>query len=403
MQHERQKYLLICNTADGFAAQLNGVIVQLQLAQRLGYEPIIYLHKRSNMFGGPNPYYEESRGDNVWTYYYEPVGPSPEALNTLVERGQVFTISTASELFRLFRWDPRSWYINPFGFYRSVENTADGPHPSAWWTEQRRRARAFMENGTVRFASAMTDQVDQFVKDKFSPTVLGLQLRGSDKYDYGSGPNLGRKVLPEEYFPYIDKYLADHAEDTRIFVATDQRQWLNILQEAYPGKILSAAEASLSDSDQNSIFAAGDKAYRGVEVLIDMLLLARCDHLIKCHAAVGEMALVINPDLSYVDLNYETQPATARRTLAGLILAPLLRGVCAVWGGLAEGGMSLAQVASIEDEEVRVNPARPRSLNTKLKGSQKAPRSPILSGRFVSDVFDQLVNRLAPHCYTYKD
>ncbi len=68
---------------------------------------------------------------------------------------------------------------------------------------------------------------------------------------FRSRPNLSRKVEPEEYFPHIDRYLAAHPDCSRIFVATDQRQWLKILEQAYPGKIVSFSKWSLSDSDEN--------------------------------------------------------------------------------------------------------------------------------------------------------
>lgn len=396
------RYLLICNTADGFMAQLNGVVIQLQLARRHGLEPIVYLHGRSYMFGGQNPYFEAGIGANVWTYYYEPIGPSGDALDELIRTGRVFTITTASELFRLFRWDPRSWFMYPFGYFRSVENRADGPYPSAWWATQRQRAGQFFDDGTIRFNAAIRGQVDRFVAENFASDTLGIQLRGSDKYDFGSGPNLGRKVPPDEYFPHIDRYLATHPE-ARIFVATDQRQWLRIMDQAYPGRILSFAEASLSEDDENRIHDGENKALRGVEVLVDALLLARCKHLLKCNAAVGEMALVVNPDMPFVDLNYETQPIAARNTVAHILLAPTIRILCRVWAALAEGGLSIAPVASLTDDRILVGSRRLRDLNVKTKHSEKAPRSPILSRRFVSDVFERAISTLAAGCITYAD
>ena len=195
------KYLLVCNTADGLVAQLNGVVVQLQLARRLGLKPIVYLHGRSNMFGGPNPYFDAGSGRNVWDYYYEPIGPSMDELQQLIRMGRVYTLSAASDLVRLFRWEPRSWFMNPYDYYRSVENYADGDYPSEWWQAQREKAREFLRDGTVRFKPIVLEQVRQFVEKNFSEEPLGLQLRGSDKFDFGVGPNLSRKIEPEEIFP----------------------------------------------------------------------------------------------------------------------------------------------------------------------------------------------------------
>ncbi|MEZ5922150.1 MAG: hypothetical protein R3C60_12475 [Parvularculaceae bacterium] len=353
------------------------------------------------MFGGPNPYFEENCGPNAWDYYYEPIGPSLNELEALVKKGAVWTLSTASELARLYRWERKSWFMNPFGYYHSVENCADGEYPHKWWCDEREKARVFLKDGTVRFSPAILEQVQKFVDKDFSEETLGLQLRGSDKFDFGSGANLGEKVLPEKYFPYIDKYLAEHPKCQRIFVATDQRQWLKILEQAYPGKILSFSQWSLSDSDQNNFHATQQKAARGSEVIIDMLLLSRCSYIIKCHAAVGEMALVVSPDLKFIDLNYEDQPFEARGGLTRVLFAPMIKIICWLWGRLSENGLALAKVVSIEEDHIMVEGAPPRALNVKEGAQGRAPRPPVISKRFVSDAFRSSLQALADRCFTY--
>ena len=401
MTEETAQYLLICNTADGLVAQLNGVVVQLQLARRLGLQPIVYLHGRSNMFGGPNPYFDPENGPNVWDYYYEPIGPSMDELQQLIRAGGVCTLSTASDLVRLFRWEPRSWFMNPYDYYRSVENRADGDYPAEWWNAQREKAREFLRDGTIRFKPIILEQVRQFTEKNFSEETLGLQLRGSDKFDFGVGPNLSRKVEPEEYFPHIDRYLAEHPNCTRIFVATDQRQWLKTLEQAYPGKIISFSEWSLSDTDENSFNEVGAKAARGVEVIVDLLLLSHCNYVLKCHAAVGEMAVTINADLDFLDLNYARQPFEAKSRLLRPFLTAGIRAVSAVWRSLAESGSGMSQVVSFNGDDVVVEPARPRSLNVKIKAAEKASRPPLISGRFASAALASGLSFLAARCYTY--
>ena len=396
------KYLLICNTADGLVAQLNGVVVQLQLARRMGLEPIVYLHGRSNMFGGPNPYFDAGCGPNVWDYYYEPIGPSMDELRQLIKMGEVYTLSAASDLVRLFRWEPRSWFMNPYDYYRSVENYADGDYPAEWWQAQREKAREFLRDGTIRFRPIILEQVRRFIDNNFSEETLGLQLRGSDKFDFGVGPNLSRKIEPEEYFPHIDRYLAEHPKCSRIFVATDQRQWLRKLEQAYPEKIVSFSEWSLSDGDENRFNAVDAKAARGVEVIVDLLLLSRCSYFLKCHAAVGEMAVTLSPNLGFLDLNYATQTFAATSRLFRPVCAAAIRATSAVWRRLADGGLGMSQVVSVNGDEVIVDRARPRSLNVKVEANEKAPRPPLLSSRFISASLASALSFLAARCYTYR-
>ncbi|MEZ5777645.1 MAG: hypothetical protein R3E44_04710 [Paracoccaceae bacterium] len=402
MNGGRTRYLLVCNTSDGLVAQLNGVVVQLQLARRMGLEPIVHLHGRSYLFGGPNPYFDDAQGPNVWDYYYEPIGPSLDDVQSLIREGRVYTLSTASELVRLYRWEPKSWFMNPYGYFRSVKNRADGDYPADWWQAERDKARVFLHDGTLRFRPSILAQVEAFIAQNFSEETLGLQLRGSDKFDFGVGPNLSRKVLPEEYFPHIDRYLAEHPKCTRIFVATDQRQWLKDMETAYPGKVISYSEISLSDTDENRFHDAQAKAARGVEVLVDLLLLSRCDHVIKCHAAVGEMALVLNPKAPFLDLNYARQPMQARRRALGYAVAPVISVLCALWRVLAERGMALERVTAVDGDEIIVGNTPGRSLNIKTGADEKAPRPPFWSRRFVSDGFDFALRALAERCFRYE-
>ena len=95
------------------------------------------------MFGGPNPYYDKSAGPNVWNYYYEPIGVSPDELPSLIRDGKVFTPTTASELARVYRWEPESWAMNPYGYFRERGKPRHGEYPADWWQSQRERARVF--------------------------------------------------------------------------------------------------------------------------------------------------------------------------------------------------------------------------------------------------------------------
>lgn len=401
MKSQKARYLLICNTSDGLIAQLNGIVVQLQFARRLGLTPIIYLHGRSYLFGGPNPYFEAAFGPNVWDYYFEPVGVPAEDLPALIRDGQVVTLSTASELVRLYRWEPRSWFMNPYGYFRSVENTADGDYPADWWLAEREKARVFLDDGTMRLKASIAEPVDRFVAENFSEDMLGLQLRGSDKFDFGVGKNLSRKVLPEEYFPHIDRYLKDHPKCTKIFVATDQRQWLKVLQEAYPDKIVSFSQRSLGDGNENRFHDASEKAARGLEVLVDAVLLSRCSHIFKCHAAVGEMALTLNRNLSFLDLNYATQPFQAESRPGRAVFVPAIKLLSAIWRALSESGAMLSTVTSIDGDRILVDGGR--ALNTKEEASVKAPPPPLFSGRFVSAALERALQIMGDRCFAYEE
>ena len=68
----------------------------------------------------------------------------------------------------------------------------------------------------------------------------------------------------------------------------------------------------------------GNYYTKGEDVLIDCLLLSKCDFLLKCTSAVGEYALYFNPQLRCIDLNHtQDNLSFAARTSVFLRLAKI--------------------------------------------------------------------------------
>ena len=113
-----------------------------------------------------------------------------------------------------------------------------------------------------------------------------------------------RIIRPREYFPLIDRYTAEHGP-CRIFVATDQRQFVEEMKSRYGARIISR-DVVRSDSSVNTFQKREHLGYViGEEVLLDCLILSRCDFLLKCISAVGEYAMYFNPKLRCIDVNHE--------------------------------------------------------------------------------------------------
>ena len=134
--------------------------------------------------------------------------------------------------------------------------------------------------------------------------VLGIHMRGTDKGSAKLSPELMRIIKPREYFPYIDEYIHKHS-NCKIFVATEQQQFLRQMTSRYGERILSY-EAIRTTGLRNPFHLHGSGYRKGEEVLIDCLLLSRSDYLLKCTSAVGEFAMYFNPNLACVDLNHMT-------------------------------------------------------------------------------------------------
>ena len=205
---------------------------------------------------------------------------------------------TDRDLWYLHLYEKESLYAYPYGRY--LLKTRYDAH---WYESQRRRAHEVIGR-YVQVKDEIGNRVDAFYKEHMQgQVVLGVHLRGTDKEAARGARNTWQKVEPEAYFPEVDRYLAVHPE-AKLFVATDQAQYLQSMEERYAGRILSN-DCHRSAGELAPFQATSRSGYaKGAEVLIDVLLLARCDFLLKCASHVSEAALWFNPDLPGIDLNY---------------------------------------------------------------------------------------------------
>jgi len=307
----------------GFFACLTFVLNQIRYAEENGLIPVVHF---GESFGsdkvstdGLNAFYDERYGPNSWDYFFEPVaGYTFDEIKGLLDdpssdigADQIVTLDDA-ELWHLHKREPKSVFNYPYGIHAPVAESID---PEAWYSEQRSRTRGLLER-YIRVKKPILDEVDRFwTRNLGNARILGVHLRGTDKgnRDPKTGaqvgkvapPNLTRIVPPEEYFSFIDTYL-DRYPETGVFVATDQSEFVEAVQNRYGDRVVSRS------CIRGEGFGIGSNPFqvrdgrgheKGKDVLIDCLLLSRCDYLLKCTSAVGEYALAWNPDLECLDLN----------------------------------------------------------------------------------------------------
>jgi hypothetical protein len=166
----------------------------------------------------------------------------------------------------------------------------------------------------VRVKPHILDKVDQFYNAwmRGHPTI-GVHIRGTD-FAYAE------PTAPESYFNAIDQYLAvANIDGHRIFLATDQTQFVNLFHRRY-GKRILTYQCLRSNRDLPAFKFDWESPYRrGEDVLIDVILLSRTDFLFKGAAAGGEYALYFNPILECHD--FALQSSFDPRDFADLVSA----------------------------------------------------------------------------------
>ena len=306
----RQKVLIIKinHSNAGFFAYLTFVFNQLIYCEKHNFLPVVYFGRRAG--NGLNAYYDPRYGPNMWDYFFEPVaGVSYDDVLFLVNRtdsvlkkADLLELSY-DELKYLHMQEPDSVFAFPYGVYYSrTRNDVE------WYQSQRAKAHALV-NKYIRLKKHIQDEIDAFFEKHMKGAfVVGAHVRGTDKStpryaDAGRNPNSMRIIEPNSYFEQIEPFVKQH-RDCRIFVATDQEQYLQSFRSRYGERVI--AWDSLRSRTKTNVFQQYDfNGYRkGKDVLIESQLLARTQFFLKCASAVGEAVLWFNPELEHVDMNH---------------------------------------------------------------------------------------------------
>lgn len=137
-------------------------------------------------------------------------------------------------------------------------------------------------------------KVENFIQKHFEGKVVGIHIRGTDSFF-----DKGRPNLPISYFEkLIENKLTDYG---RVFVATDNLFVINRLQEKFKSKIIFYSSTRLDISFEKvalheTIFNEDNIDY-GEQVLIESILLSRCDLLIRQQSNVSTYSILLNPNI----------------------------------------------------------------------------------------------------------
>lgn len=217
-------------------------------------------------------YFEAAKGRNVWSYYFE---------NSAFAFGGEISLSGMA-----LPYFPGAQDFDPY------------PGLSV-----RQSVHRLLQKH-CRPRASILKSVEQFASERFSSeAMLGVHIRRTDA---ARGMEDRREVHLRHFVAEIDEWLRHHPGGA-IFLATDEASVVEELETRYGERVI--AQHCLRSRDGASLHGHYDggtegTAFRkGLEVIIDALLLARCDHLIRTHSRVTCYTLCLNPQLSYTDLD----------------------------------------------------------------------------------------------------
>jgi hypothetical protein len=155
-------------------------------------------------------------------------------------------------------------------------------------------------NEFIRVKPAILEKVDAYLDRYFSGhPVIGVHIRGAEHNVEIEGWHKMARAPEKLYMGEVDAYLQTQP-DAKVFLATDTTKTLNAFRWKYDERLLYYdARRSARDGAPH----CETRGYEiGEEVLIDGLLLSKCNFLVHGISSVSNGALAFNPDLARVDV-----------------------------------------------------------------------------------------------------
>ncbi|HUS24835.1 MAG TPA: hypothetical protein VM369_07790 [Candidatus Binatia bacterium] len=215
-------------------------------------------------------YFDGAAGPNPWEYFFR-------------KSRFFFSKSTKRSAFSI------PYYPSAFGFmpYDGMTHRQSLAHAIARYCQPR---------------TELNDVVEQYIRDKFRPSTLGVHYRGTDVV---TGIEQRLVASLDGLETAITQWLAQHPGGS-VFLASDDAAAVERLERRFPEAL--HYRKCLRSTDGTSLHGHYDKGVpgrgyqKGVEVLIDALLLSRCSLLYHRGSRVSWFAKARNPDLPSVEM-----------------------------------------------------------------------------------------------------
>jgi len=244
--------------------------------------------------GGNPPQIEVLRGENE--------GSGSQGGNTPLRGEKTFTIADEGS--------PRKLVEDPsFEFPVLMFNN----FPETF--EVRHRLHSLAEH--IRFTEEVLTEVDRFWQANCTGPMVGVHMRATDYnlYEFAymlNNPDLlreSRDVVPHiaDFVFGAKDFLRNHP-DAKVLVATDSAFAYGALMffECIRGKYIRYPSTFLKDRsrpEHRVRDAGGDGEKMAREILTEVLLLSRCNHLVSSYSNVSAMVLALNPTMTHLNVS----------------------------------------------------------------------------------------------------
>lgn len=249
------------------------VVGLIRYAERHGLEPVVYFNE-ATCWWGPDGY---NGSRNAWEYFFEPVG-AVSATELFGARDRRFLEhAPVAQLQAAFPHDlvMSDYILDCVGHYDHTE-------------AQRQEYAAIVER-RIRVKAEVLARLDPVTIDTLSRGATAVHCRGTDK-----NRESPRQSVHDYYAALEERVDPSH----RLFVATDDASFLQWMTATYGSRVLSTG--ALRSDDGTPLHLGSHRGpRRAEECLLDVLLMARCQHLVHGNSSVTNGVLVFNRAMSH--------------------------------------------------------------------------------------------------------
>jgi hypothetical protein len=278
------RFLLIKAYGWGFWADMEHLIGQLLVAELTGRIPVVHW--------GMNSLYSDTIGTNGFELYYEPVSaytlrdvlrpeytfypPIWNYRNALVEDIDK-TTAVYRNLGDMMRNDANVVVSDTHSFPRPILRYIPKDH----WAYGMTPILIYRQiiNKYLKLKPDIAKELDEFYRENIEGQgpVLGVHVRGTDKViEVANLPALNRR-----YHEEIRRHIREY-NIRKIFLLTDSKRILNQYRRRYGDMIISTDCNRSNGSADKAVQIENyiDRRKKGIEIIKDTYIAARCDYFI---------------------------------------------------------------------------------------------------------------------------
>ncbi|OPX42409.1 hypothetical protein CLHUN_37060 [Ruminiclostridium hungatei] len=291
---ETGRFLLIKSTGNGFWYDMHHVLTQLYFAEITKRIPVIYWGKNcmysidenldtfEQFFQPVSEYTIEDISNPDFTYF-----PSVWRHDNLREENLCHNMDVSLEAMVNSRASVvvQDTFMEAGDMMHCIEK-----YPFYGYIA--RYLYSSMLKKYIRLQPLVLDEISEFYNSYMrGRKVIAAHIRGSDKIIEVAGLPVLNRRYPEEIAKLLELY-----PDARLFLMTDCRDILSLYRELYPGIVISTECGRVLTDGPGAHFQEYEhRARKGLEIIKDTWLAAKCDYFIgngysNVSMAVSELA-----------------------------------------------------------------------------------------------------------------